>query len=103
MDTTTQGAFRNAQFLGNDSVLLDFVVSFVDVIIQDQVTFCGRQEFEAAHQAIIFVTPVRDLDERYRAHVRCDFPASTGFQNKIASNSMKVTCGFADVAVSDLR
>src|SRR5215510_9550792 len=61
-----QSPVADAQGRRHLLVVLDLVVSFVEVIVKDEVAFFGRQNPQTGMQAFAFATDNRIHEERYR-------------------------------------
>jgi len=99
MDAYPQGAFRNTELLSHDSVLLDFVVSFVNVVIENQIPFFRRQEAKALQQALVFIALLNYQGRRLGDFLLCNFLWAIPFLDQIASEPPKKMGAFANVLV----
>src|SRR5262249_15131411 len=80
-------------------VVLDLVVSFVEVIVKDEVAFFGRQNPQTGMQAFAFATDNRIHEERYRRDFHRDFLSPARLPDDVSSYPVKRSARFAAVVV----
>ncbi len=84
------GALADFELSGHLFVMLDFLVSFVQVVVENQVALAGRQPVETMSQTVVLLA---ELESRFDAaidHGGGDFFSPASFANNISRNAMKV-------------
>lgn len=97
--SAAQRAFGNAQRLGHLFVVLDLVVTFVKVVIENQVTLSRRQHVQAQIETLMFGCHDRVFERNNRCHFDRDLFAPDGFQHDMPRDSVEISRGLAAVAV----
>ena len=84
-------------------VMLDLVVSFVQVVVENQVALAGRQTVKTVSQTVVLFAELEFRLDAAFDHPGGDFFSPVVFANDISGNAMKITGRLTRVICFDVR
>ena len=90
MSTRTQGTIRDAEVLRHSPMVRDFVLTFVKVVIEYQVSFIDWKYFKTTNQAVVPVTRNTNHFRLFRDSVSRDLFAPPCLMSHVARDGVKI-------------
>jgi hypothetical protein len=96
MHPVAKGSYRDVELFCHISVVLDFFVSLVQVVFQNQISFARWQILETVVEAVVFFFFIRFKLHADINNIADDFSPAVVFANDISRDAAKILRGLAN-------